>query len=152
MSPLPGNAVTEGHGGGRDEGHAEESGKDFANIAVGQFDFMAEIHGDGFGKGADLTVSQLAISHLEDLPAATGAEGEVVGIFGHQGSGLQNDVFLKLDMGLVHGLKIGGLAVWAGMGRGDVDGSIDMVWGAALPGRVPLGRASLAWRRLLGGV
>lgn len=139
-----GNLLVKIHGGSRNERKAEKLGKDFIYIAIGESDFMAQIDSRGFGCGTDLAIAQFSLGSLKNGPAAGGAESGVMPVGGDDGFGLENDVFLDLFLRLAGGLQTGGGAMRTNGGSRDLNNTVHMLRGGAVPRRMAFGSAAFA--------
>jgi len=141
--------LVKGHGAGGHERQAEELVEDFADLAIGEPQFVAQEDRGRLGGRADLAMAQLSLGRLENGAATVRAEGRVMLVGGDDGFGLQDDVFLNLFVDLASGLQAGGGAVRANAGRWDLNNVINMVRNGTVPRRVAEGSSALA---LFGGL
>ena len=132
------------HGGGGNEGHPKEAGEHLADIAVGEFDFVAQKDGDRLGQGSNQGVAQFVGCGLENGPAALWTVGGIVNELGDQGLRLQDDVFLKTTMDLVGSEEFLTAAMRTAEGGRHRDGLVYMIRNSSTPRRMSVGRSSLA--------
>lgn len=118
MGSLCCRAVGESHRRGRHEGHAEKSREYFANVTVGQFHFVTQIHRRRFGYRPDTAIAQFSVRRLKHFPATVRTIGQLMYVFRYHRPGLQDDVFLDLDMCFINGFKSFPFAVWTDRWRG----------------------------------
>ena len=93
-----GDRAVEVHGGGRDEGHAEDSIKNLANITIGEFDLVAHKNGCCLCNRPYKGISEFVWRGLEDRTATLGTEGSFVNKLGYKCLGLQNDILLTAGL------------------------------------------------------
>jgi hypothetical protein len=136
--------LVKGHGARGHERQAEEFGKDLADLAIGEPQFVAQEDRGGFGRRADLAIAQLSLGRLENGAATVGAESGVMLVGGDDGFGLKNDIFLNLFMDFAGGLQAGGGAVRAYARSWDWDNVVNMVRERAAPRRVAMGSSTFA--------
>ena len=111
---------------------------------------MAQVRGGRFGNGAYITVPQLPLCRLKDLPATAWTIGQLMHEFGYHRSWLQDYVFLDLDVCLIGTcgeLFLG--AMWAYSRSGHRYRLVNVIWFASPPGRVTLGSTPFSWRSFL---